>query len=453
MVWRAPREQDGEGPSELAGDLSAVAGRRVLVALSGGPDSTALLLWLLEHGVQVTAAHFDHGLRSESAAEAGQVRRLAARLGVFLISERRRAPLGSGNRQAAARTARYEFLAAVRRRSGADLVALAHTADDVVEGALMHLSRGAALPGLRGMPKVRGDLVRPFLGVWRRDIERYLSQRREIPLRDPSNRDVHRSRRAWVRLILLPRLCADRPGLDRRIWAAAQVAASRQEEVEAAARTLLDEVGSGVRLMLRLERARLLGAPAPLRLEAYRQAYGRLAGLPGLSRRQLEQLDALARRGRTGQRCDLPGRVSFHVEGETVTVLMEQAAPDYRLRLRACSGCEDPQAAHLRSGPVITLGKRRPGLRLRPGPAGSRKLQDVLTDARIPRRLRDHLPLVFAGDRLAWVPGVALDVELAAAPGTPGMHVSVEPVDQDWARGRHSAPEGADGAGTRLAES
>ncbi|MDQ6900009.1 MAG: tRNA lysidine(34) synthetase TilS [Candidatus Dormibacteraeota bacterium] len=403
-----------------------MAGRRVLVAVSGGPDSTALLLWLLEHDIEVSAAHFDHGLRLESASEADQVSRLAARLGVQLISERRSAPLARGNRQAAARAARYEFLSSARMETGAEVVALAHTADDVVEGALMHLSRGAALAGLRGMPQVRGHHVRPLLGVWRSDIERYLSERQETPLRDPANREVNRSRRAWVRHVLLPRLESDRPGLEKRIWRAAQAAAKRQEELEAAAQALLQEIGSRSGSALRLERARLLEAPTSLRLEAYRQVYGRLAGLPGLSRRHLEQLDQLTRNGGTGQRCDLPSRVRFHLERESVTVVMEQAAPSYRLRMRQCPGCADPLAAHLRSDLELRLGRRVPGLRLRPSEAGSRKLQDVLTDAAVPRRLRDEWPLVFAGERLAWVPGVAVDVELAAVPGAPGMHVTVE---------------------------
>jgi len=83
-------------------------------------------------------------------------------------------------------------------------------------------------------------------------------------------------------------------------------------------------------------------------------------------------------------------------------------------------------AAHLRPGVAVTVGFRRPGLRMRPvGAPGTRKLQDILTDARVPRHLRDRLPLVFADGRLAWVPGIAVDVDAAAPLGTPALHVSL----------------------------
>jgi tRNA(Ile)-lysidine synthetase-like protein len=76
---------------------------------------------------------------------------------------------------------------------------------------------------------------------------------------------------------------------------------------------------------------------------------------------------------------------------------------------------------------ALAVGFRRPGLRMRPaGAPGTRKLQDILTDARVPRHLRDRLPLVFADGRLAWVPGVAVDVDAAAPPGSPAWHVSLD---------------------------
>ncbi|HEV2952721.1 MAG TPA: tRNA lysidine(34) synthetase, partial [Candidatus Dormibacteraeota bacterium] len=113
---------------------------RVLVALSGGPDSTALLIALQALGCPLVAAHFDHSLRPESPAEAIWVRDLCQRLHIPLICGVRTEPLGEGSVQAGARSARYAFLAWARGESQSDVVALAHTADDVVEGVGLHLS-------------------------------------------------------------------------------------------------------------------------------------------------------------------------------------------------------------------------------------------------------------------------------------------------------------------------
>jgi tRNA(Ile)-lysidine synthase len=397
-----------------------VAGKRVLVAVSGGPDSTALLLWLLEHGVDVAAAHYDHALRAGSERDSERVAQLCARLEVPLVSERRREPLPGGSVQAAARAVRYRFLDRTLASTGRELVALGHTADDVAEGVALHLLRGSGLAGMRGMPVTRAAFVRPFWSVWRRDIEGFLAARGVTPLRDPANADVLRYARARLRHELLPALERDRPGLVRRLWAAARTASRLQAELELAARRLPAQPAAVRR------------APRIVRLELYRQLYG---NLPALSRLHLEAIDRVVCRGRTGQAVDLPGGLRFRLEADRVSIEARalRPSPAPLLVARACSGCEDPRAAHLRPGQQLSLGYRVPGLRMRPlagGPGarrpGTRKLQDILTDAKVPRHLRDALPLVFADGHLAWVPGIAVDADAAASPGGPAVHVSLE---------------------------
>jgi tRNA(Ile)-lysidine synthase len=377
----------------------------LLVALSGGPDSTALLLALREARTDLTAAHFDHALRPGSDDEARWVAALCARLGLPLISERRRHPLARGSVQAAARTARYEFLERARLAAGAGRVVLAHTADDLVEGVVLHLLRGSGLAGMRGMPARRGVFIRPMLEVWRDEVEVYLQLQGVEPLRDPSNLD-RRYARVRVRLDLLPALEAARPGITRRLHRIAMLAAQRQEQVE---------------------REAALDGGTAARVEALRQMYVAAGGAsPGLTRRNMQAMDRLL--GSTeSRRLNLPGGIVFLVENRKASMRREgRGTPrHYVLERRPCPGCEDPNAAHFKAGLDLTLGYRQPGLRIRTR-AGTRKLQDLLVDAHVPRSERDTLPLVFANGRLAWVPGVAISTEFASEPGGRAEHVVLE---------------------------
>src|SRR5207302_891141 len=205
--------------------IAALPHGRVVVAVSGGPDSTALLIALQEAGRDIVAAHYDHALRDGSDGVALQVTELCARLGVPLISERRAEPLPKGSLQAAARQLRYAFLERARIAADAHLVATAHTADDVVEGVALHLMRGSGIAGFRGMPARRGHYVRPLLGFWRSEVREFLRRRGVVAYDDPANLEP-RFARVRARLFILPALERDRPGILRRFHAAA-TAASR----------------------------------------------------------------------------------------------------------------------------------------------------------------------------------------------------------------------------------
>ncbi len=397
---------------------SSISTGKVLAAVSGGPDSTALLIALRESGHDVVAAHYDHALRDGSADVARQVAELCARLGVTLIGERRTEAVPKGSLQAAARKLRYAFLDRARIEAAAEVVALAHTADDLVEGVVLHMLRGCGLAGSRGMPARRGHFIRPFLNVWRKDVREYLQARGIVAHEDPANLDP-RFARVRVRHLILPALEHDRPGIGRRFHSAAGAAMRWHEAASTAA------AGPATREELR----RL---PEPVAAEALKLLYVRAGGSdPGLSRAHIAAMLSVAEPGRGGRGVDLPGGLRFRIVGDLMQVVPSRRVPNgpLRLQVKTCAGCDDRDAAHLRPDLALSLGFRRPGLRVRPlGGRGSRKLQDIFVDARVPREDRDAWPLVFAGEKLAWVPGLAIDAELASRPGEPGLHVAITPM-------------------------
>jgi tRNA(Ile)-lysidine synthase len=361
------------------------------------------LVALREAGREIVAAHYDHALREGSEDVARDVAALCTSLGVPLITERRTQPVPSGSLQAAARKLRYEFLERARLESGSEVVALAHTANDVVEGAILHLLRGCGIAGLRGMPASRGPFVRPLLNVWRNEVSAFLEERAIHAHADPANANL-RFARARVRHVLLPALERDRPGITRRFLRAATAAARYQD----------------------------LAERMPTAVERLRSLYAEAGGAqPGLSRKNLEAMLNLTTHGRGGRGVDLPGGLRFRIVGKLMQVVPSQPATRHQAQLdvRACTGCDDAGAAHLRPGLQLRLGFRTPGLRMRPvGGRGTRKLQDIFVDARVPREERDGWPLVFAGENLAWVPGVAVDADAAGRRGEAAVHVTITPM-------------------------
>ena len=207
----------GRISARLASDRLMARGERVIVGVSGGADSVALLhlLAALQPPLQLAlyAVHVDHQLRPESAADAAFVQALCRRLHVPVLIERHdvsaRCRAERWSLEDGARRIRYQcFLHAAAQRC-AGVIALAHTADDQAEPVLMRLLRGSGSTGLSGIPRTRlldgVRVVRPLLDVWRQEILQYLRQHRLAFREDASNRDV-RFTRNRIRHELLPLL-------------------------------------------------------------------------------------------------------------------------------------------------------------------------------------------------------------------------------------------------------
>ena len=179
----------------------------LVVAVSGGPDSTALLAGLVrlapQLGYRLTAAHVAHGLRGpESELDVEAVRTLAESLEVPWVVETAHVP-GAANLEARARTQRYRALGTIARQVGGTRILTGHTQDDQVETVLLRLLRGAGRRGLGGIAPQRGRLLRPLLGATRDDVRRFLAESHLSARLDRSNADL-RFRRNRVRRLLVP---------------------------------------------------------------------------------------------------------------------------------------------------------------------------------------------------------------------------------------------------------
>jgi tRNA(Ile)-lysidine synthase len=241
-------------------DLERLAGGppgRLGVAVSGGPDSLALLvLAAASFPGAVHAATVDHGLRPESAAEAESVAKACVGLDIPHAVLRPSAPI-SGNMQSAARRARYALLEAWRSEQGLDWVVTAHHADDQAETLLMRLNRGSGVAGLAGIRAVNGRVLRPLLEWRRAELQTIVDEAGLAAAIDPSNRD-ERFDRARLRRELEGAEWLDRLAAAR----SARALAEAEEALDWAAGRLFAERTRSEGDTLRLDPS---GVPAELR--------------------------------------------------------------------------------------------------------------------------------------------------------------------------------------------
>ncbi len=272
-----------------------VRAKALLIAVSGGPDSTALLLmateWAKRRGkTRIEAATVDHGLRAESADEAKAAAALCAQLGVGHHVLQWKGAKPTSRLQERAREARYRLLVDHAKAIGADALMTAHHADDQAETVLFRLLRGSSVAGLRGMDVLtsRDDMTiaRPLMGLKKRDLVAFANARGASFIDDPSNTDPRFARtRLRTLLVRLGEEGLDAEALDRL--------ARRARETEEALAHLAAEVGARVGAEGAIEAGALFAAPIAI---AHRILTQRIAEAGGreASRIGLEKIEALA---------------------------------------------------------------------------------------------------------------------------------------------------------------
>ncbi len=467
----------GRLPSDIRGyaleeELFAPGGR-VLVAVSGGPDSVALLHLLHrlgpEWGLILGVAHFDHGLRGEASREDARfVAELAQALGLPFYGGagdvRQAARTYRVSQQMAARRLRLDFLHQVRHDHAYDRLALGHTADDQVELFFLRLLRGAGAEGLKGMwPRTAEGLVRPLLAVGKDAVLAWLCHEGFTYREDQSNLS-RRYLRNRVRLELLPGLERD---YNPRLKAAVCRLMALLQEDEAFFNQTADAAWGVVGRLITPECAALsipawLALPPALKTRLLRRTLGRFLAHQEITSSQVKSLTALARGQRSGGVIDFGtcrvARAGLELHffsplplpsGTHGTLLpgigAVESADGWRLEARTlpepqpAPGEDSPQVVRLDQDKIafpLRLRSVQPGDRFGPaGARGAKKMQDLLVDAKIPRWLRAHLPLVADREGIIWVPGLRLAEAVTPTPRTGKvLELAISPVKADAAR-------------------
>ncbi|MBQ9430206.1 MAG: tRNA lysidine(34) synthetase TilS [Kiritimatiellae bacterium] len=439
---------------------------RLGLAVSGGSDSVALLLLMApvcrKLGVECVVLHFNHGLRAEAASEEAFVRDLASRAGLPVVTGYARLaderPDGV-SLEMAARQARMEFFRKQIAEQKLDAIATGHQADDLAEMVLLRLSRGAGSSGLSALrPESNLDgmrIIRPLLPFSNSALREWLAGQGQNWCDDQSNRDLH-IQRNLVRHRVLPWLEENfDPALRDHLTQTATLLADDDIFLEDLAAQKLNEIDIGERMpgsQAAIWIGNLRQTPVVLMRRVLRQwlfanGYSEATGydsIRGLCERVMEKRNGIV---------NLPGNLSLEIRGDMLLILTGQEIPlpvklnlngetvwgKWRIKAspdhgwRSCPGrVGDRQAVAWLSAKAcasvfgLTVRSRMPGDYISPtGLRGTRKLQDVFTDAKLSIVERDQIPVVVAGSNKAvCLPGYRINADFAVeSPDAPSIRL------------------------------
>jgi tRNA(Ile)-lysidine synthase len=455
-------------------------GAVVVALVSGGADSVALLRLLASGALgdltgRLTVLHVNHMLRGEDAeADAAFVASLAAELGVPCDVVRydvaAYAEAEGLNLEDAGRRVRYRFAEealdarcdalGVSREAGR--VAVGHTADDRLETFLMRLVTGSGAGGLVGLAPVRGRVVRPLIDAGRAEVVAYLRELGQSWREDATNRDTTRLR-AWVRHELVPLIERQNPGFRETAARTMRILAEEDALLSELAQAFARDFTRTEDGALVLDRGFLATLSPPMARRTVREAL--ISSFPDAARIEFEHIDAVIAglaEGRFAR--DLPFGLRAEGEYDRLRISRRGATvPTVAPGLLSLPGTRDLGEAGIiearEVSPDVTAGTAdrvvidadsarwpltvdapREGDRMRPlGMDGTRKLSDVLIDAKVPKRLRRAVPVVRDGERIVWLAGVRLSDESRVTPATSRAAELV------WRRTDEEGPAGSEG--------
>lgn len=416
-------------------------GETVLVAVSGGVDSTVLLHVLNalkgELSLRLAVCHLNHNMRgAESERDMAFVKQLAASLGLPFAGK----VLGEGaccvhgeSLQARARALRYAFFEETAGRFKASKIALGHNLDDSAETVVMRLLKGSSLSGLSGIPPARGRFIRPLILATRKDIETYAKDNGIAHITDSSNLSVKYLRND-VRKRLLPYLKKNyNPNITETLTRTAEVLRTDEMFMEEAALSAYSaSVVAQATDAVVMDRSRIVSMHRALSSRVFLRAARGLVPDIELQSCHIDAFFSLIEGDRPGAEADLPsGLILLREYG---LVRLTKAADEKRRGFNVSlnipgiteAGSAFIKASFLKALPEVFGGPDKAyfdyeslkgldicarsfssGDTLAPfGMSGRKKLQDIFTDKKIPRRLRSAVPVVAAGNDIIWAAGV-----------------------------------------------
>ncbi len=423
-------------------------GARILIGVSGGPDSMALLSLLSElrpkWNLDLTVLYCHHGLRAAADEEEAFVRSWAEKWSCIFFS--RKLPVREYQRksgrslQEAARELRYQASEDFVKKKNIDRVALAHTANDQAEEVLIGLVRGAGLGGLAGIPAKRGQVIRPLIRTYRQEILDYLAIK-EIPYKeDLSNRDF-RYLRARVRHHLLPELGKYSPNIVAQLNQTARLLQKDEEYLKEKVDQMEPAVLSCSGATATLSRHQLAELPQALSSRLIQKAVSATLGhLRHFRAVHILSILKAAQGNRPQGTIPLPNGFSAKWNRKDIKILRTDSDPKpmvpffYEIekpldvfiqetgewvafkKVKAGSNAFKLPGLKNRvrvdfnklSWPLV-IRNLRPGDRFRPlGMEGSKKVSRFFIDRKVPRALRDRIPLVLSGGEIVWIGGMEI---------------------------------------------
>lgn len=429
-------------------------GDRVLIGVSGGPDSVALLYLLYtmaeELGIHLGVGHLNHGLRAAAEKEACFVQELADTLNLTCHWEKGWIDPAKGSLEARARKMRHDFFRNTAEVQQYNKIALAHHADDNAETVLMHLLRGSGLRGLSGMPpKGENDIVRPLIYSRRRDILSFLKENSLPYCVDASNTDL-RFTRNKIRHCLLPMLEKDfNPQITNTLNQAAKLYREDDDWLDQEAARRLPEVQINLTPKgFELDAGKLAKLVPALQRRLIRIALRSWRGqIWGLTARHVETLLKMTASGRMNQRANLPAGILakrsssglvFSYTTDPRSAWDQRPAVPFSYTIASCESIPSKLTLmEARSCLLFSIGEsphhppeppRKPheialdleqlhfplvvrsfqsGDRFQPfGLNGTQKIKQLFIDQKIPPRQRDRIPILISGKEVIWVAGL-----------------------------------------------